>query len=91
VPGTVEERNAFVKSVQFHKVSGRIIHVDLYEPDPNKHMRFKIPVEFVGEAVGSLHLSCLQRFGMSTLKSYMLMMKSCSSYSVGRAFGFMLQ
>jgi large subunit ribosomal protein L25 len=50
--GTVEERNAFVKSVKFHKVSGRIIHVDLYEPDPNKHMRFKIPVEFVGEAEG---------------------------------------
>ncbi len=52
VNGTVEERNVFIKSVQFHKVSGKIMHVDLYEPDPNKHMRFKIPVEFVGEAEG---------------------------------------
>lgn len=50
--GTVEERNVFVKSVQFHKANGKIIHVDLYEPDPSKHMRFKIPVEFVGEAEG---------------------------------------
>ncbi len=50
--GTTEERNVFIKSVQFHKVSGKIIHVDLYEPDSNKHMRFKIPVEFVGEAEG---------------------------------------
>lgn len=50
--GTVEERDVFVKSVQFHKVSGKIMHVDLYEPDPNKQMRFKIPVEFVGEAEG---------------------------------------
>lgn len=50
--GSVEERNVFIKAVQFHKVSGKIIHVDLYEPDPKKHMKFKVPVNFEGESEG---------------------------------------
>lgn len=50
--GRTEERNVFVKSVQFSKVNGKIVHVDLYEPDPNKPMRFKIPVELYGESEG---------------------------------------
>ncbi|BBJ28231.1 50S ribosomal protein L25 [Athalassotoga saccharophila] len=50
--GSTEERNVFVKSVQFHKVNGKIIHVDLYEPDPAKPMRFKMPVELSGESEG---------------------------------------
>lgn len=50
--GGVEERNVFIKAVQFHKVTGKIIHVDLYEPDPKKHMKFKVPINFNGEAEG---------------------------------------
>ncbi len=52
VNGKNEERDVFIKTVQLHKVSGKIIHIDLYEPDPKKEMRFRVPIEFVGEALG---------------------------------------
>lgn len=46
------EKDVFIKSVQFHKMSGKVIHVDFYEPEPGKSMHFKLPIEFVGEAKG---------------------------------------
>ncbi len=46
------EKDVFVKSAQRHKLTGKIIHVDFYEPERGKIMHFRIPLKFVGEAVG---------------------------------------
>ncbi len=46
------EKDVFIKSVQFHKMTGKIIHVDFYEPEPGKRMHFNLPIEFFGEAKG---------------------------------------
>jgi large subunit ribosomal protein L25 len=52
VNGKNEERDVFIKTVQIHKVTGKIIHIDLYEPDPQKEMKFRVPIKFTGEAEG---------------------------------------
>ncbi len=46
------EKDVFIKSAQRHKLTGKIIHVDFYEPEPGKIMHFRLPLRFVGEAVG---------------------------------------
>lgn len=46
------EKDVFIKSIQLHKLTDKIIHVDFYEPEPGKVMHFKIPLKFVGEPVG---------------------------------------
>ncbi len=46
------EKDVFIKSVQLHKLTDKIIHVDFYEPEPGKVMHFKVPLKFVGEPVG---------------------------------------
>lgn len=46
------EKDVFIKSAQRHKLTGKIIHVDFYEPERGKIMHFRIPLRFVGEAVG---------------------------------------
>ncbi len=46
------EKDVFVKSAQRHKLTGKIIHVDFYEPERGKIMHFRIPLKFIGEAVG---------------------------------------
>ncbi len=46
------EKDVFIKSIQIHKLTDKIIHVDFYEPEPGKVMHFRIPLRFVGEAAG---------------------------------------
>ena len=46
------EKDVFIKSAQRHKLTGKIIHVDFYEPERGKIMHFRIPLRFVGEALG---------------------------------------
>ncbi len=47
-----EEFDVFIKSVQRHKVTTKVIHADFYEPEKGKVMHFRIPLRFVGEAAG---------------------------------------
>ncbi len=47
-----EELDVFIKSVQRHKVTTKVIHADFYEPEKGKVMHFRIPLKFVGEAAG---------------------------------------
>ena len=46
------EKDVFIKSAQRHKLTGKIIHVDFYEPESGKIMHFRVPLRFVGEAIG---------------------------------------
>ncbi|MCD6253846.1 MAG: 50S ribosomal protein L25 [Thermotogae bacterium] len=50
--GKVESKHAFIKSIQRHKVTDRIIHVDFYVPSETHKMHINIPVKFVGRSKG---------------------------------------
>ena len=43
---------ALVRELQFHPVSGAVLHADLYEVDLAKKIVVKVPLHFVGKAVG---------------------------------------
>ncbi len=47
-----EELDVFIKSIQRHKLTTKVIHADFYEPEKGKVMHFRIPLKFVGEAAG---------------------------------------
>lgn len=71
--GTVTNKLALIKDVQHEAIGGAVMHVDFNEVDANAAIRAIIPVETVGEAVGtksggvleqslrSLHLECLPK------------------------------
>lgn len=46
------ERKVIVKELQFHPVSGDMLHVDLYEVSMEKEIVVSVPLRFVGEPVG---------------------------------------
>ncbi len=50
--GGKEEFDVFIKSIQRHKVTTKVIHADFYEPEKGKVMHFRIPLKFVGEPIG---------------------------------------
>jgi large subunit ribosomal protein L25 len=45
-------RVALVREVQHHPVSGAVLHADLYEVDLAKKLSIKVPLHFVGKAIG---------------------------------------
>ncbi|MCD8284482.1 MAG: 50S ribosomal protein L25 [Opitutae bacterium] len=45
---------SLIKDFQRNAVSQKVVHVDIYEVDPNVHMTVAIPVRVKGEAVGVL-------------------------------------
>jgi large subunit ribosomal protein L25 len=47
-----EELDVFIKSIQRHKLTTKVIHADFYEPERGKVMHFRIPLKFVGEPAG---------------------------------------
>ena len=47
-----KEQNVIFKSVQYHPVTDDIIHIDLYGVDMNKPISIKIPINFIGTAIG---------------------------------------
>ena len=47
-----KDQNVIFKSVQYHPVTDKIIHIDLYGVDMNKPISIKIPISFLGTAVG---------------------------------------
>lgn len=47
-----KDQNVIFKSVQYHPVTEKIIHIDLYGVDMNKPITIKIPIAFLGTAIG---------------------------------------
>lgn len=45
-------REAFVKQLQFHPVSDRLIHVDFIEAVPGKPIILRVPIRIVGSSIG---------------------------------------
>ena len=47
-----KEQNVIFKSVQYHPVTEKIIHIDLYGVDMNKSISIRIPIIFMGTPIG---------------------------------------
>jgi large subunit ribosomal protein L25 len=54
------DKVALVKEMQFHPVTGEIVHADFYEVDLTARIRVKVPLHFVGKAVGVVRGGILQ-------------------------------
>jgi large subunit ribosomal protein L25 len=54
------DKVALVKEMQFHPVTGEVLHADFYEVDLSAKIRVKIPLHFVGKAVGVVRGGILQ-------------------------------
>lgn len=54
------DRVALVKEMQFHPVTGEIVHADFYEVDLTEKVRVKVPLHFVGKATGVVRGGILQ-------------------------------
>jgi large subunit ribosomal protein L25 len=54
------DKVALVKDMQFHPVTGEILHADFYEVDLSERIRVKVPLHFVGKAEGVVRGGILQ-------------------------------
>ncbi|HEX2228920.1 MAG TPA: 50S ribosomal protein L25, partial [Candidatus Binatia bacterium] len=54
------EKVALVKDLQFHPISGDVIHTDLYEVDLAARITVSVPLRFVGKAAGVVRGGILQ-------------------------------
>jgi large subunit ribosomal protein L25 len=54
------DRVALVKELQFHPVTGEVVHADFYEVDLTAKIRVKVPLHFVGKAEGVVRGGILQ-------------------------------
>lgn len=57
---TLAEKVALVKDMQFHPISGEVIHADLYEVDLAARIQVDVPLRFVGKAAGVVRGGILQ-------------------------------
>jgi len=57
---TLAEKVALVKDMQFHPISGEVIHADLYEVDLSARIQVRVPLHFVGRAAGVTRGGILQ-------------------------------
>lgn len=51
---------ALVKEMQYHPITGDVIHTDLYEVDLTAKIQVQVPLHFVGKAVGVVRGGILQ-------------------------------
>ncbi len=51
---------ALIKEMQFHPVTGEVLHADFYEVDLTAKIRVKVPLHFVGKAEGVVRGGILQ-------------------------------
>lgn len=56
----LENKVALVKEMQFHPVTGELLHADFYEVDLTAKVRVSIPLHFVGKATGVVQGGILQ-------------------------------
>lgn len=54
------DKVALVKEMQFHPISGEVIHTDLYEVDLTAKITVNVPLHFVGKAEGVVRGGILQ-------------------------------
>jgi large subunit ribosomal protein L25 len=54
------DKVALVKELQYHPITGEVIHADLYEVDLTERIRVKVPLHFIGKAVGVVRGGILQ-------------------------------
>jgi large subunit ribosomal protein L25 len=54
------EKVALVKDMQFHPISGDVIHADFYEVDLTAKIQVHVPLHFVGKAAGIARGGILQ-------------------------------
>jgi len=54
------DKVALVKEMQFHPVTGEVVHADFYEVDLAARIRVKVPLHFVGKAAGVVRGGILQ-------------------------------
>jgi large subunit ribosomal protein L25 len=54
------DKVALVKEMQFHPISGDVIHTDLYEVDLSARITVRVPLHFVGKAEGVVRGGILQ-------------------------------
>lgn len=54
------EKVALVKEMQFHPISGDVIHADLYEVDLTATIQVRVPLHFIGKAAGVTRGGILQ-------------------------------
>ena len=57
---TLAEKVALVKDMQFHPISGEVIHADFYEVDLSAKIQVHVPLHFVGKAIGIVNGGVLQ-------------------------------
>ena len=57
---TLAEKVALVKHMQFHPLSGDVIHADLYEVDLTAKITVRVPLHFIGKAAGVVRGGILQ-------------------------------
>lgn len=54
------DKVALVKELQYHPVTGEVVHADLYEVDLTAKISVKVPLHFVGKAAGVVRGGILQ-------------------------------
>jgi large subunit ribosomal protein L25 len=54
------DKVALVKEMQFHPITGEVIHTDLYEVDLTERITVNVPLHFVGKAEGVVRGGILQ-------------------------------
>ncbi|MGE5305238.1 MAG: 50S ribosomal protein L25 [Alphaproteobacteria bacterium] len=54
------DRVALVKEVQYHPITGDVVHTDLYEVDLTARIQVHVPLHFVGKAEGVVRGGILQ-------------------------------
>lgn len=52
VANSLAEKVALVKEMQYHPLTGDVVHADLYEVDLTAKLQVHVPLHFVGKAVG---------------------------------------
>ncbi len=50
--GELADKVSLVKDVQYHPVTGALVHADFYEVDMNVKLQVKVPLHFTGKAAG---------------------------------------
>lgn len=57
---TLADKVALVKAMQYHPISGEVIHADFYEVDLTAKIQVAVPLHFVGKAAGVVRGGILQ-------------------------------
>jgi len=56
----IADKVALVKEMQYHPISGEVIHADLYEVDLTVKINVQVPLRFTGKAAGVVRGGILQ-------------------------------